>query len=354
MPHRGVRAVGLHRDWLAFGRGQRVGASDSGVGVFEAGAGALVLASVVIAAPQNTAEPAGAAGPVITVATFNVCKKTCGSGQFAWRYRKHSVVRNIAASGADVVAVQEAAGTIRQIAAGLAPLGYTLANRATEGCGRGCTQDAFVLYRSGVIEPLGVRSREGTATLSAVTDVPWSGTTYDRGWSWAYLRHKASGMPMLVASVHLPADKSPQGERLREAGARGIVRYLEANKQMRGMSRVPTFIAGDLNSFRERQPSGAQSIIERAGYRDVHRVGRRENARVPTINVTRAHRNPFPARPFRSRTPARLDYVFSDQGLPLHYEVFLRLEAGRFDDRYRSSDHNLVLGTVRLPAVGSW
>lgn len=74
----------------------------------------------------------------------------------------------------------------------------------------------------------------------------------------------------------------------------------------------------------------------------------RTNPRVATVNVTRRHRDPFPVRPVRSDTPARLDYVLVAGGRPVAYEVLLRLIHGRFDDRYRGSDHNLVLGTVRL------
>lgn len=175
----------------------------------------------------------------------------------------------------------------------------------------------------------------------------WSGT-YDRGWSWAYLRDRASGAVLLVACVHLPSDKSAWGERLRRASARGVVRYLADNRRAHGMPDVTTVIAGDLNSFPERQPRGAQHVLHRAGYQDAFMARQRTNPRVATVNVTRRHRDPFPVRPVRSDTPARLDYVLVAGGRPVAYEVLLRLIHGLFDDRYRGSDHNLVLGTVRL------
>lgn len=306
----------------------------------------LVSLAVTAVATAGLSVPA-AQGPGITIATYNVCKRTCGAGPFAWERRRHAAARSISASGAQVVAVQEAAGTIDWLAARLGPRGYRLAATSTSGCGRGCTQDAFIFYRTDAVEPLGVRPGQGSATLSGVTAVPWAGT-YDRAWSWAYLRDRASGAPLLVASVHLPNEKTGQGERLRKAAARGVVRSLAANRQAHGLPGVPTVIAGDLNSFAARQPRGAQRIIARAGYRDAHAAGRKVNARVPTVNVTRIHRDPFPVRPFRFDRPARIDYVFASHARPVRYEVFLRLKSGRFDNRYRASDHNMVVGTFRL------
>lgn len=307
----------------------------------------VVLASAAVHLPSSPTAVADTSGPVISVATYNVCKKLCGRGGFAWQHRRHAVVRNIVASGAQVVAVQEAAGTVRWIAARLAGHGYVLANSRTDGCGRGCTRDSFVFYRSDAFEPLPVRPRAGTARLSAVSGVRWTGS-YDRRWAWAYLRQRATGQPVLVASVHLPNEKTRLGERLRRAAARGLVAHLEAHRQSRGLPPLTTVIAGDLNSFGRRQPNGAHRVIRTTGFTDAYTAPSRTHARVATINVTRKHRDPFPARPFRSDSPARLDYVFVARGRPLTYEVFLKLRGGRFDNRYRGSDHNLVLASLHL------
>ncbi len=308
--------------------------------------GVLIVAVASLPAPLAEVTAAGE-GTVVTIATYNVCKRTCGSGRYDWRNRRAAAVRSIAASGADVVAVQEAAGTVGQLARRLRPRGYLLANSQTSGCGRGCTQDSFVFYRSSVVAPLGA---EGTATLSSVTASAWAGT-FDRGWAWAYFRHVATGARFLVTSVHLPNGKTQAMERLRVASIQGVVASLRDNKAQRALSFIPTVVAGDLNSFSRRQPHGAQWILTQSGFRDAFAAPTRRNAKVPTVNVTGRFRNPFPVRPFRFRRPARLDYVFFDQGVPLRYEVFLRLRGGRFDDRYRASDHNMVLGTVRIPVL---
>lgn len=303
--------------------------------------GLVVVIAAALPAPLGSPALHAAEGPAITVATYNICKRTCGSGRYDWRHRRAAVVRSIAASGADVVAVQEAAGTVRQVASRLS--GYSLVTTSTGGCGRGCTQDSFVLVRTASVAPLG----QGGTTLSAISGLAWSGT-FDRGWSWAYLVHRATGARFLVASIHLPNGKNSHMEQLRRASAAGVVSALRGNAAARGLAGIPTIIAGDLNSFARRQPRGAQHILKRAGFADAHSAPDRRNAKVPTVNVTGRYRNPFPARPFRFRSPARLDYVLFDRGTALHYEVFLRLRGGRFDDRYRGSDHNMVLGTVRL------
>ena len=69
-----------------------------------------------------------------------------------------------------------------------------------------------------------------------------------------------------------------------------------------------------------------------------------------TVNYTPKHRKykGFPPRPLRYQgNPTRIDYVFSTVA-PLRHEVVVRLTSrGRFDDRYRASDHNMVM--VDLP-----
>lgn len=300
-----------------------------------------LIGLAVVAGGLVPAPPAVADGPVITVATYNICKRTCGSGRYDWHHRRAAVVRSIAASGADVVAVQEAAGTVRQVARRLRD--YSLVTTSTGGCGRGCTQDSFVLVRTATIVALG----QGGTTLSAISGLRWSGT-FDRGWSWAYLVQRSTGARFLVASIHLPNGKNVQREQLRRAAATGVVNKLRGTAAARGLSGIPTIVAGDLNSFTRRQPHGAQRVLQQAGFQDVHAAPDRKNGKVPTVNVTGRYRNPFPARPFRFRSPARLDYVLFNRGAALRYEVFLRLRHGRFDNRFHGSDHNMVLGTLRL------
>jgi endonuclease/exonuclease/phosphatase family metal-dependent hydrolase len=108
---------------------------------------------------------------------------------------------------------------------------------------------------------------------------------------------------------------------------------------------------GDFNSYRQRQPRGSQWVLGKQGYRDAFTAKRAENADVPTVNVTTKYRDPFPAKPFHLDQPARLDYVFVEGGTPVRYELQLHLRNGKFDNRYRASDHNLVTAQLRLKNV---
>lgn len=172
-----------------------------------------------------------------------------------------------------------------------------------------------------------------------------------RNLAWAALRHKSSGSVLFAVSVHLPNEKTPAAEKLRRALASSIPRTLAGKRDELGVSRAPTLVMGDLNSFEQRQHHGAHWILTKQGYRDAYSAKRRTNGNVSTINVTTKLRNPFPAKPFRTPVPTRIDYVFLDQGRALEYAVHLRLRNGRFDNRYRSSDHNLVRARLRLPSV---
>jgi hypothetical protein len=112
---------------------------------------------------------------------------------------------------------------------------------------------------------------------------------------------------------------------------------------------------GDLNSFAARQPRGAQWVFEQAGFIDSFRAARRINARYPTANYTPLTRqwDGFPPEPQKyARAASRIDYILGRNGvMPLRYEVFLTLRNGRFDNRFRGSDHNLVLASLALPVV---
>lgn len=191
---------------------------------------------------------------------------------------------------------------------------------------------------------------EGIRALSGLTKSSWPFGVDDRGWSYAYLRDKRTSSDFVAVSVHLPNEKTPAAEQVRVAAAEGLVRHLRADARARGLAGIPIVVAGDLNSFQRRQPRGAQRRFTSAGFTDAYDAGKQVNGTVPTVNMRTLKRDPFPPRPHHAPRPARLDYIFVDRGRPEVYEVFLRLRKGRFDDRYRPSDHNPVKARLRLSA----
>ena len=112
---------------------------------------------------------------------------------------------------------------------------------------------------------------------------------------------------------------------------------------------------GDLNSFQKRQPKGAQTVFYRSGFVDAFAADRRINARYPTVNITPVTRRWggfLPAPPKYSGLASRIDYILVKNAVkPQRYEVFLKLRNGRFDPRFRGSDHNLVRARLSLPVA---
>jgi endonuclease/exonuclease/phosphatase family metal-dependent hydrolase len=187
----------------------------------------------------------------------------------------------------------------------------------------------------------------GETALSEWGGQKWSRSADDRNLVWAVLMDTRTKAPFLAVSMHLPNEKGAAAEKYRRSLARAVPTQLSAVRRDLGAT-VPTVLMGDLNSFTYRQPRGAQWLLGRAGFRDAYTAPKRINADASTVNVTTVRRDAFPARPVLSPRPARLDYVFLDRGRPLRYEVHLRLRNGRFDNRFRGSDHNLVLADARL------
>lgn len=324
-----------------------------------------VVIGMASATPATSMQPRSTASAVdttLTLATYNICKKTCGTGEFAWANRKSAVLRTLAASYADVIGIQEASGTVTELMPTLAAKGYLRAASWTF-CRAGCTADSYIFYKADTIEPVpyGVEQQTnairyssagmGSETLKSLTSgLNWSGS-FDRNFAYAVLRHKGTGAAFIASSVHLPTEKTPAAERLRRASAGAIAARLDAITYSLGAGDIPRVLLGDLNSFPRRQPKGAQHVLSRLGFKDALKAPVKVNSEVPTVNTTNASRDPFPMKPFRFRDPARIDYVMFDQGRPLRYELFLRLKKGKFDNRYRGSDHNMVIARVAIPTV---
>lgn len=180
----------------------------------------------------------------------------------------------------------------------------------------------------------------------------WRGTATERLAAWAVLTDNATSTQFMVATAHMPPEKTPGAEATRRAATRAFLGHLAEVRSGFGAPNMPTFLAGDLNSFEERQPKGAHWIVQQAGFVDAWRAPKKINRNFNTVNYTGMQRDPFPAKPIRSRngTPARIDYVFNNAGFePLSYEVMLRLKGGRFDRAFQGSDHNLVRTVWAIP-----
>jgi endonuclease/exonuclease/phosphatase family metal-dependent hydrolase len=286
--------------------------------------------------------------PVLTFATYNVCKTSCGSGQFTWDRRKNATVRTILSARPDVLGLQEADNSFRFYKQKLKKHGYSRMSPDRNGCRGRCVPDSQLFYRTSAVIPLGSASQ----SLAAWGPTALSRSVQDRNLTWGLFRDRASGGAFIAVSLHLPNEKSAKAERYRKHLAGIITPRLKTWRQKVGAPSVPVVLMGDLNSFARRQPRGAQWILGRQGFLDTYSAPRKTNGKVTTVNTSATARNPFPPGPRRSDRPTRIDYVMVNNGRALRYEVHIRLKGGRFDNRYRGSDHNLVKATVKLPWVG--
>lgn len=369
-----------------------------------------VLAAVVAALPAaGGVNPAIAGkrstadGPTVRVATYNVCKVSCRTGKWSWPNRRLKVAAIVGTLGADVVAVQETPTLPFRGTTQWADLAHLLRSRGLritsmkDGCSEGCTRDSHLYYNPETVEVLqDVRAptdepappqpcmkywerrndlhprrhdpwygdwydlgcqrfmdweptkdrSTGMVSQRAVSGLAWGGIQ-DRNLSWAFLQQRSSGQAFLAVSLHLPNEKNVAGERIRRAVASELPGWVDRLTTSVGYPDIPVVIGGDLNSYRERQPSGAQAILTRAGFTDGFDAADRVNERYATINkngVANARYGGWPDRPYKySRPGTRIDYVFAKRMRPVRYEVFLRLRGGAFDERFRASDHNPVV-----------
>lgn len=334
------------------------------------GAGTALITTGMLGSPASAEPTAGSNAPsairpaaashAVRVATYNICKSTCGKGRYSWANRRNALVNQVRWTDPDVLNVQEANTTkfrghpqLTDVRARLSRLGYGIAN-LNLSCTKRCTRGAHVFYKTSRMSPSTLPNRSmapaGMVGLSTIAKMRFA--YQDRAVSWAFLTPRGSTRPTLYLSVHLITQKTSRGETYRRAAARHLSSFakgLIARSGLKGA--VPVVVSGDFNSYQRRQPNGAQTIMTRHGFTDGYQAPVRANANYGTIN--RAPKinkyKGFPPGPYRYGriSPARIDYVFSTVA-PLRHEVVLRLKSnGRFDDRFRASDHNMVL--VDLP-----
>lgn len=328
-----------------------------------AGPGVSSQALVPSAAPAVVPGGAPAQGPAadaVRVATFNILKATNAKGLRSWKKRRVALKRTLAATTPDVLMIQEAStrkwrGTrhIDDLNRVMGGAGYRITSTDYDSCTAGCTRGAHIFYNPGRMRLMttpGPIRPAGMAGISTVGRLGF-GSVQDRNASWAFLTPVGSQRPTLYISVHLPTEKTAFAEGLRRTVASGLRPWADGLIRASGLSGAEIVIGGDLNSYAERQPYGAQHLLASAGLIDAYAAPVIVNPHVGTINYTpRTTRyRGFPPRPHHHRTnPTRIDYVFSTVAAQRH-EVAIFLKAnGKFQKAYRVSDHNMVLADLPL------
>lgn len=278
----------------------------------------------------------------VQLATWNVCNHTCAD----WGRRLRAFARTVAATRPDVLAVQEVDtrdGYLARTARALRPLGYVPADPAISAtCPGGCESHLFVKdsrfrvvpRQSGIVPTRQIPARTNPVAFALLAD-------------------RASGAQLLAMSLHLEkqAGTGLRGadDRARNATVDALARWAQTSNA----GPVPTVIMGDFNSYERKQADGPHRVLQVLGYENAENARSTSGDRYATINKTPADArwNGFPPRPRRFLLGGpRIDAILA-KGLPraLRHQVYVRTRPdGRFDERFRASDHNMVRAWFEL------
>ena len=303
---------------------------------------------------RTGSSPTGAQGAaILRVATYNIGSiAATDDTSRPWEKRRAAVVNAITYADADIIAVQEATTAkeadtnTRQIEGLVSKLGgdYRLAYAASSiGNVEGwATKGAHLIVRKDRVNVLssGLTSINGIVSKEHRLDK-------NRFFAWAHVEDLTTKQRTWVASLHLENDKFGSAKQ-RRAAALAIDDLLT---RKRGSASEPIILMGDLNSDVVRHPSGPTTALVERGYVDTLSGPRATGSRWSTSNNQNSAKDGgYPDKPFRyAYAPTRIDYVFVKDaaGVRQHTNQVI-LTGGKFDDRYRGSDHNLQHADIVL------
>ncbi len=356
--------------WLPFTRGaaRAVATCVASVGV---AAGMLVGATPASAAVSGAPTETAASDP-LRVASYNMMKVNAPTGP-AWTDRFPRLPAIVSNIDPGVVALQEVtnhkSGNTRQrtlVHNTMRGLGYAVLDapeynecvrpRDKRGKLAGpnpCDTSVTLAWKPELVSVLD-SALPMTGITMAGSIAPVNPDADQRQVAWAFLQFQ--GRPFLLISTHLENDRSPAGETGRVAFGSAVTAWADQLAAQRGLAGIPMVIAGDLNSYKKRQPAGVQAVLMNAGWSDAYyAAGTRVGERYATINITPKTRKfgGFPPRPFqysKKREPSRIDYVMFRGGVSAdRYETVVRLNPdGTFVEPLRMSDHNAVVADLRF------
>lgn len=264
-----------------------------------------------IKAPVLTAP---ASSTKVTLATFNVRNwgaESSVSDPRSWMNRRADVVNTIVASGARVVAIQEASGSSANTAYGGISQRADLLRLMRQ------KRDTWRLADGSHYGPNYLHGRQGNrilydSSLFSVIDhgvmQGTSGTPGAPGWvPWARLKELRSGASFFVVSVHFEYGKDAPGSTtfydLRQEQAKATIALIKDKLAVGG---VQVFVAGDFNSTSLTLPNnGVHQAFVKAGFFDAFATKDVSGATYPTTNSF-----VFPVR----ESPYRRDYIMSYGG----------------------------------------
>ena len=341
----------------------------------------LVLAATVTF-PQAATTPAAAApvaaAPVkkLRVASFNVYCDYCVGGaanERPWSVRRGAVISQIKSQMPDVLSLQEAnAAPLRENYSPKNPVQYedllkrlnatgvkyALTNMHRNDCLNSITGWKCVYKYRGASK--GTRIAYNTKTVSMVNQgaLKLAKTTGgdDRYAAWATLQQKSTGKRFFFVDPHLSPHSNAKFYALRTKQTQQLIALIKAKNP----GKLPTIVAGDLNSTKWARPANKPyDMLIQSGLHDplgaVYRTNK-VSTKATAERRIRAYLHNYngfnrkaPALADRKSPGSYTDYILTTKMRVLEWETVARLDAKGNFVGVIPSDHNMIRADVVLP-----
>ncbi|HEX9229926.1 MAG TPA: endonuclease/exonuclease/phosphatase family protein, partial [Arthrobacter sp.] len=321
----------------------------------------------------------------LKVSSFNLKCANCydsnaTADQLPWAGRRDTVVAQIKAKQPDVIGLQEVSQAWlkdsngdqlnlsqfedlqqRLVAAGA---NYQLTNVNRNNCvnsytptncvwkDQGASQGTKVMYNADTVDMIS----QGSERLPYIDDAD-----NQRYVAWGIFRQKSSGNSLFFADTHIePSSHTPEYMDLKIRQAQRIADLIKEKNTLS----LPVVIVGDLNSSKYMVPSnGPWDVFTGAGYIDP--LGNDYGSTYPSGKATAEKRINAEYNSFNGfvRTLKKdsnhgangrhLDYIFTSPMRFAEWEMVLNKDANDNLVGIIPADHNMILGTVQLPATAA-
>ena len=319
----------------------------------------------------------------LKVSSFNLTCANCfdsdsGADQLPWAGRRDTVVAQVKAKRPDVIGFQEIAQSwlfdangsqinlsqFEDLQQRLAAAGttYKLTNSNRNNCensytptncvwkDQGASQGTRVMYNADTVDMIS----QGSERLPYIDEAD-----NQRYVAWGVFRQKSSGKSFFFADTHIePSSHTPEYMDLKIKQAQRIAGLIKE----KNTAKLPVIIVGDMNSSKYMVPSnGPWDVFTGAGYIDP--LGNDYGSTFPSGKATAEKRinaeynsfNGYVRKLSKNNTVGsngrHLDYIFTSPMRFAEWEMVLNKDSADNQIGIIPSDHNMILGTVELPAV---
>jgi endonuclease/exonuclease/phosphatase family metal-dependent hydrolase len=252
----------------------------------------------------------------VRVATYNVLDPTLGAKALApWSARRKNIARNINASDADIVALQEAGWS--KVKGGITPAQDI----------RNLVSKHMVLSHAGKKgDQMLYSPSKYTAGASGSFTLPRISGDGVRSAIWQDFTDRKTGARFIAVSTHLTSGIENNAGRLRQA------KTIVAKVRKLDKSGLPVVLMGDLNSYDDRAATTPMSTFAAAGYLD---------AELSTPSTATPNLNTW-VKATSATGSVRFDHIAVSDSVSV-------TSTGIEDQPGKASDHRLLWAALTIP-----